>query len=51
VTATRKLGLAPEVARGKTEIFGRLDVVLPEVDDALGAAKGACLEGRGCSVK
>lgn len=37
VTATRKLGVAPEVARRKTEIFGRLDVVLPGVEDILGA--------------
>jgi predicted nucleic acid-binding protein len=36
-TVTRKLGVAAEVARRKTEIFGRLDVVMPAVSDILGA--------------
>ena len=37
VTATRKLGVAAELARRKTEIFGRLHVVTPGLDDILGA--------------
>jgi len=37
VTATRKLGVAPDVARRKTEIFGSLDLVVPGIDDILGA--------------
>ena len=37
VTATRKLGVAADVARRKTEIFGRLHVVTPGVPDVLGA--------------
>ena len=37
VTATRKLGVAPDVARRKTEIFGSLDLVVPGVEDILGA--------------
>jgi len=37
VTATRELKVAAEVARRKTEIFSRLDVVRPDVDDILGA--------------
>ena len=37
VTATRKLGVAPEVARRKAEIFGGLDLVAPGLDDILGA--------------
>ncbi len=37
VTATRKLRLATEVARRKTEIFGRLHLVTPGLDDVVGA--------------
>jgi predicted nucleic acid-binding protein len=37
VTATRKLGVSAEMARRKTEIFGRLHVVAPGLDDILGA--------------
>jgi predicted nucleic acid-binding protein len=37
VTATRKLGVAAEVARRKTEIFGRLHLVTLGLDDILGA--------------
>ncbi len=37
VTATRKLGVSPEVARRKTEIFGQLQLVIPSLDDVLGA--------------
>jgi predicted nucleic acid-binding protein len=37
VTATRKLGVGVEIARRKTEIFGRLHVVTLELEDVLGA--------------
>jgi predicted nucleic acid-binding protein len=37
VTATRKLGVGVEVARRKTDIFGRLHVVTLGLDDVLGA--------------
>lgn len=37
VTATRKLGVAGDAARRKTEIFGRLHVVTPGLPDILGA--------------
>lgn len=37
VTATRKLGVAADIARRKTEIFGRLQVVTPGIDDILAA--------------
>ena len=37
VTTTRKLGVVAEVARRKTEIFGRLQLVTPGLDDILGA--------------
>jgi len=37
VTATRKLRVAVDVARRKTELFGRLHLVTPELDDVLGA--------------
>jgi predicted nucleic acid-binding protein len=37
VTATRKLGVGAEVARRKTEIFGRLHLVTLGLDDVLGA--------------
>jgi len=38
VTATRKLGVASDVARRKTEIFGRLHLVSLGLGDVLGAA-------------
>jgi predicted nucleic acid-binding protein len=37
VTVTRKLGVDAALARRKTEIFGRLHVVIPRLDDILGA--------------
>jgi predicted nucleic acid-binding protein len=37
VTATRKLGVEAEVARRKTEIFGRLHLVTLGLEDVLGA--------------
>ena len=37
VTATRKLGVAAEVARRKTEIFGHLHMVTLGLEDILGA--------------
>jgi predicted nucleic acid-binding protein len=37
VTATRKLGVGAEVARRKTEIFGRLHLVNLGLEDVLGA--------------
>lgn len=37
VVATRKLGVAPEVARRKIELLSTLDVVRPEVTDVLAA--------------
>lgn len=37
VTATRKLCVAVEVARRKTEIFGRLHVFAPALEDILAA--------------
>jgi predicted nucleic acid-binding protein len=37
VTTTRKLGVAAEVARRKTELFGRLHLVTTTLDDILGA--------------
>jgi predicted nucleic acid-binding protein len=37
VTATRKLGVAAEVARRKTEIFAGLHLVTPGLGDILGA--------------
>lgn len=37
VAATRKLGVSTDVARRKMEIFGRLDLVLPGLDDVLAA--------------
>jgi len=37
VTATRKLGIEVEVARRKTEIFGRLHLVTLGLEDVLGA--------------
>ena len=36
-TATRKLGVAADVARRKTEIFGRLHLVTLGLDEVLGA--------------
>ena len=37
VTATKKLGISPEVARRKTEVFGRLELVTLRLEDVLGA--------------
>lgn len=37
VAATRKLGVAPETARRKVEIFSRLDLVLVGLEDILAA--------------
>jgi predicted nucleic acid-binding protein len=37
VTATRKLGVAADVARRKTEIFGRLHLVTLGMEEILGA--------------
>lgn len=37
VTTTRKLGVEAEIARRKTEIFGRLHVVTPGLEDILSA--------------
>lgn len=37
VTATRKLGVDPAVARRKVELLAELDVVVPDVGDVLGA--------------
>jgi predicted nucleic acid-binding protein len=37
VTATRKLGVAADVARRKTEIFGGFDIVTLGLGDVLGA--------------
>lgn len=37
VTATRKLGVAAEIARRKAELFGRAHLVRPELQDLLGA--------------
>ena len=37
VTVTRKLGVAAEIARRKTELFGRMHVVRPDLQDLLGA--------------
>jgi predicted nucleic acid-binding protein len=37
VTATRKLGVAADVARRKAEIFGGLHLVTPSLGDVLGA--------------
>jgi predicted nucleic acid-binding protein len=35
--ATKKLGVPAEIARGKVELFGRLNLVLITLDDILGA--------------
>ncbi len=35
--ATRKLGVTPEIARRKVELFGQLDLFLIELADVLGA--------------
>ncbi len=37
VTATRKLGVEPAIARRKVELFATLDVVVTQVDDILAA--------------
>jgi predicted nucleic acid-binding protein len=37
VTVTRKLGVAAEIARRKTELFGRMQLVRPDLQDLLGA--------------
>lgn len=37
VAVTRKLGVSADLARRKTEIFARLHIVTPGVDDILGA--------------
>lgn len=37
VTATRKLGVAADLARRKTELFGRLQLVTTGLDDVLAA--------------
>jgi predicted nucleic acid-binding protein len=37
VTATRKLGVPTDLARRKTELFGRLQVFAPGLDDVLAA--------------
>lgn len=37
VTVTRKLGVAAEIARRKTELFGRMQLVRPSLQDLLGA--------------
>ncbi|MBI4513847.1 MAG: PIN domain-containing protein [Gemmatimonadetes bacterium] len=37
VAATRKLGVPPEIARRKVELFARLDLVLVDLADILGA--------------
>jgi predicted nucleic acid-binding protein len=37
VTVTRKLGVAAEIARRKTELFGRMHLVRPDLQDLLGA--------------
>ena len=38
VATTRKLGVDPAIARRKVELFARMDVVVPQVDDVLAAA-------------
>ena len=37
VAVTRKLGVDATTARRKTELFGRMQVVIPRLDDILGA--------------
>ena len=37
VTATRKLGVEPAIARRKVELFATMDVVVTQVDDILAA--------------
>ncbi len=37
VTATRKLGVNPAIARRKVELFAAMDVVVTQVDDILAA--------------
>lgn len=37
VTATRKLGVDPSLARRKVELFAKMDVVVPQLDDVLSA--------------
>jgi predicted nucleic acid-binding protein len=37
VTATRKLGVAADTARRKTELFGRMHLVRPDLEDVLAA--------------
>ncbi|MDE0221264.1 MAG: PIN domain-containing protein [Spirochaetaceae bacterium] len=37
VTVTRKLGVDPALARRKVEVFAKMDVVVPQVDDILSA--------------
>ncbi|MDO8834707.1 MAG: PIN domain-containing protein [Vicinamibacterales bacterium] len=37
VTATKKLGVDPVLARRKVELFGQLDLVIVSLDDVLGA--------------
>ena len=38
VATTRKLGVDPTIARRKVELFARMDVVVPQVDDILAAS-------------
>ena len=37
VTATRKLGVDPSLARRKVELLAKMDVVVPQLDDILSA--------------
>jgi predicted nucleic acid-binding protein len=37
VAATRKLGVTPEIARRKVELFGRMDLVIVDAQDILAA--------------
>lgn len=37
VTVTRNLGVDPALARRKVEVFAKMDVVVPQVDDILSA--------------
>ncbi len=37
VTVTRKLGVDPALARRKVEVFAKMDVVVPQVDNILSA--------------
>lgn len=47
VAATRKLGVSAEIARRKTELFARLDVVLIDVADVVAAIDLHRLHGVG----